>query len=388
MRNEKSADLNDPLAPCVAVVGPANAGKTTLLHQLDEKLQRIVPSVLVIKGNPDGTGRYLFYVPEVRHDAAFKNTVKGSWGSQTVERICEWIDNGRRNLALALLDFGGKHDPENHRMLGRCSHYLLVSRFTDVSGAASWDRVCRENKLERVGWMRSIGAEDDTPAVLRQAPDFEGTFRWDAGPRDVVNEPVLNPLADLLASLSRPATATPYIDLKVPGDWTEEMIPTAAGRQRDIRELAVRVQAVVLGGRAPIWGYLAGMRCALEANPNARVFFFDPKQPERLVEIPPAPATASFPDGVLSVRWDKAPDGIDCLNFLVHTADKFLPPLVAQNLAGAPDFGTPPSATVKLFGAGSTWLYATYVRWLRFAGVRRLSIWDMRMKKFVVIYDT
>jgi hypothetical protein len=374
------------LAPCIAVVGPANAGKTTLLHQLDEKLQRLVPSVLVIKGNPDGTGRYQLHAPELRRDPTFQTQVKGRWGSQTIERICEWIDHGRRNLALALLDFGGKHDSENHRMLERCSHYLLVSRNQDHAGAESWDTVCRQNGLARVGWLRSVGAAEDPPAVLQHPPAFEATFRWDAGPGDHVNDASLNPLADLLASLSRSIPATPYIDLKLAGEWTEDMIPSVAGRARDIRELAERVKAVVFGGRAPIWAYLAGLRCALEANPDARVFFFDPRQPERLVEIPPKPAPADFPPDILSLQWDLAEDGTHRLCFAVATPDKFLPPHAAQNLAGAPHFGTPPSDVVGLFGPLPVWVYGAYARWLLAAGVRGIDAWDARMRKFVHVW--
>lgn len=97
------------LSPCIAIVGPANAGKTTLLHELDERLQQRLRAALVIKGNPDGTGRYLFHSPDLRE--SLKDEVKGKWGADTVERICEWIGHGRRNLEIALLDFGGKHNP-------------------------------------------------------------------------------------------------------------------------------------------------------------------------------------------------------------------------------------------------------------------------------------
>ena len=51
--------MSDPdLAHCIAVVGPASSGKTTLLHLLDEALQhhKAQPLVYVVKGNPDGTG--------------------------------------------------------------------------------------------------------------------------------------------------------------------------------------------------------------------------------------------------------------------------------------------------------------------------------------------
>ena len=118
-------------AVCVAVVGPANAGKTTLLYQLDERLKSRLDCFMVVKGNPDGTGLYLYYAPELRNEPEFKKSVKGMWGVATIDRICEWITHGRQNLSLALLDFGGRHDAEtaegNARMLRVCSLYLVRS---------------------------------------------------------------------------------------------------------------------------------------------------------------------------------------------------------------------------------------------------------------------
>lgn len=140
------------LAPCIAVVGPANAGKTTILNQIDQRLKPLLDSFLVLKGQPDGNGLYMYYAPELRKQADFKASVKGEWIGATVERICEWVTHGRQNLSLALLDFGGRNDAitakGNERMLDVCSHYLVVSRANDpgrISGmkcaeAGTWSR--------------------------------------------------------------------------------------------------------------------------------------------------------------------------------------------------------------------------------------------------------
>jgi hypothetical protein len=382
-----------PEAPCIAVVGPANAGKTTLLHQLDEKLNRL-DSFLVLKGNPDGTGRYLYHAPELRNDPEFKKSVKGKWGDATIDRICEWITHGRRNLSLALLDFGGRHDEQtaegNARMLRVCSHYVVVSRDSDVSGAAFWDDVCQNHGLTRLGWMHSLPQDGPQPIVLDSEEGFQASFRVDVRPGDPINDAAVAPLVDALLRLSQPPDRTAYVNLHQVGDWRIDQISGVGGQSPKIAELASRTGVVVLGGKAPIWAYLAGLRCAMEARSDARVFFFDPKQPERLVEIPAGPrspddAPAAFPRDVLRLFWRE--DGArSVLQFEITTPDKFLPPSAAQNLAGAPPPPLAPRPEMALSGAGPTWLYGTYARWLSAVGARSLASWDARTRSFVQIW--
>ena len=89
-------------------VPPGASGKTTFLHLLDEALQlhAEAPLVYVVKGNPDGTGRYLFHAPRLRE--ALKPRVKGAWSAVTVSTIGEWIDRCRSRLELVLVDLGGR----------------------------------------------------------------------------------------------------------------------------------------------------------------------------------------------------------------------------------------------------------------------------------------
>lgn len=378
-----------PTAPCIAVVGPANAGKTTLLHQLDEKLQAKLDSMLVIKGNPDGTGRYLYHSPDLRHDPEFKKSVKGRWGAGTIERICEWITHGRRNLSLALLDFGGRHDEQtaagNTLMLRACSHYLLVSRREDEPGAAFWDQVCRNHGLTRIGHLHSI-PYGDRPAVLRQNGAFEATFCVDVQPGDPINDPVLDPLVGALLQLSCPSDAMPYVNLHRPQDWQFDQIADVAGQADKIGELARKTGVVVLGGKAPIWAYLAGLRSALNANEHTRVFFFDPQQPESLVEIPREhmPSDA-FPKDLLAPEWAEE-GGRSVLHLNVTSPDQFIPPQAAQNLHAAPLPPPPPSKHVGLSGRRPRWLFGTYARWLLGQGVTTLGSWDGRKHGYVDVW--
>ena len=377
------------LSPCIAIVGPANAGKTTLLHQLDEKLKAHLDSFLVIKGSPDGTGRYFYHAPDLRNEPTFKASVKGKWGDGTIERICEWVEHGRRNLSLALLDFGGRHDEQtadgNARMLKGCSHYIVVSRQSDPGGAKLWDDVCRSHDLTRLAWMQS------QPRDSTDLEAGESTFQVNTEPGDTRNDASLAPVVKMLLDLSHPPDQTPYVNLRQSGDWLLSQIPDVAGQASKIEELASRTGVVVLGGAAPIWAYLAGLRCALKARKDARVFFFDPRQPERLVEIPRQPGRGSdspglFPENALQLHW-RADETRSILQLEICTHDKFLPPSAAQNLAGAPVPPPPPSGDVGLSGAGPTWLFGTYARWLMAAGVSRLASWDGRSKSFVQVWQ-
>ena len=136
-----------------------------------------------------------------------------------------------------------------------------------------------------------------------------------------------------------------------------------------------------------MWAYLAGLKCALDARPDTRVFFFDPRQPERLVEIPAAPGRgpADFPPDSLRVSWRRE-DHRSVLQFEILTPDKFLSPTAAQNMAGAPYPPSAPLADVGLSGAGPIWLFGVYARWLINAGAVRLASWDGRMQDFVQIW--
>jgi hypothetical protein len=382
-------------APCVAVVGPANAGKSTLLYQLDQRLKRRLDGFMVIKGQPDGTGMYQYRAPEYRNDLEFKKAVKGQWGEATIEHICEWIRCGRQNLSLAMLDFGGRHDAQtaagNAQILSRCSHYLLVSKSSDDAGGQSWDLVCREYGLSRVGWMHSLPVDGgDAPVLTRADGDVEATFRLHVTPDDPVNDAVLAPLVDSLVRLSRPPDQIPYVNLWQAERWTAEQVRDAGGHAARIAQVASRTGVIVLGGAAPVWAYLAGLSIALAANPRARAFFFDPKQPECLVEIPPLPvapeAAGRFPSDLFRITW-KEDSGRSVLQFEILAGDKFLPPSAAENLAGAPAPPRMPSPHIGLSGKAPMWVYGAYARWLIAGGAQTLASWDMGTKAYIPIWS-
>jgi hypothetical protein len=234
--------------------------------------------------------------------------------------------------------------------------------------------------------MRSCGQGESTvPAIAHSSDGWAGTFRWDVQPGDPVNDAVLETLVGQLVALRRDPDLVPYIDLHESDRWIESHLTDLRGRAAKLREVARRTGVVIVGGAAPIWGYLGALRCALEANPEARVFFFDPQQPERLVEIPAERTDGLFPEGVLDVRWSKQ-SGFAQLEFHLLREDRFLPPGAAQDLRHAPAFGEVPAPGVCLWGKGPTWLYGVYARWLIAAGVKHLSAYDATMQKAISVW--
>lgn len=395
--------MSTHLAPCVAVVGPANSGKTTLVHLLDRALQqhREEPLAYIVKGTPDGTGRYLLYSPDLRD--ALKEHVKGKWIPETVATVCSWIASCRAHLDLVLLDFGGRHGKGDDYMLQHCSHYLVLARqFEDPQqeadeGMASWTRVCEENGLRPVAHLRSLW-RDGVAAVQPAATGvLEGTFRGDAGgPEDATNGAVIEELVNRLLSL-RVGRATPsFLSLKMPRRWEADDLADLGGRAAALERIVADHGGVVLGGVAPLWAYCAAMHRALDRAPGARIHVFDPKVVTGLVEVPPAlePNPRSPLARALAVTWDGPPEGVGgvALRLQLVTEDRMLPPMAFQYLANVPTPPEPiPYGQLYVSGAAPIWLHLTYSRWLRSsAGGRPIGIWDAGTKAvyFVTGFET
>lgn len=400
------------LAPALAIVGPANSGKTTLLHLLDRELQERSdrPLAYVLKGNPDGTGRYLYEAPHLRE--SLKSRVKGTWQPETVESICRWIDHCRASLELVLVDFGGRHDPDNDRMLSRCSHFVVVVRDADDAppehgDLASWEEVCRANGLAPVARLRSLW--DEGRPGIRQSDDgvLEGAFRSDARtPGDRTNQPVISALADTLSTLRHPRPAPPYLDLHTRTRWRVEDLRELApdgGALGSRLETTVRSGGpLVLGGRAPVWAHAAALHRALDLDPEALVLLFDPKLAWNLVEIPRtlAPEAGSELDRRLSVHWRPGPGGAGAtLEVEITTPDRFLPLPSALDLARAPIPDPPPDETPPpgpwvVSGAFPIWLHLAYSRWLRNRATppesptspRPIGHWDAATGRAVLVH--
>lgn len=383
------------LAPCIAVVGPANSGKTTLLHLLDRALQHhpSQPLAYVVKGTPDGTGRYLFHAPELRD--ALKPDVKGTWCRTTSATISEWIANARAHLDLVLLDFGGRYSADDDYMLQHCSHFLVLARppasaeEDEASGGAAWIGICRRNGLQPAGRLRSLWQIGEAAVALAEDGVLEGTFRADATrPEDTANEAMTARLVEHLLAL-RPARGEhAYLSLKLPRDWVLEDLVDLGGKGAELDRLVAAEGGVVLGGVAPLWAYAAALHRALDLDPEARVDVFDPSVAGGLVEIPRTlGADPSSPlAGALHVAWETE-GGDAMLRLAISTKDKALPPMAFQLLPGAPLPAEPlPDGTLWTSSAGPIWLHLAYSRWLRHHGEgRSIGVWDARQRGIVVV---
>ncbi len=395
-KEERPDDHGEPpLALAVAVVGPANSGKTTLLNLLDDALQRHPGGhgACVVKGSPDGTGRYLFHVPEVRERV--KERVKGEWSSGTIETIRAWIDNARRTLELVLVDVGGRHAPDNARLFRSCSHFIVVARrFGDAGrerdeGMDSWVRTCCDSGLVPVARVRSLWGTGGVCAEAGPDGALEATFRSDAGrPEDTLNDALVRALVERLVALRRPRDPHPYIDLHLGRAWTPADIPDVGGCAGRIAVAALRGD-VYLGGLTPIWAYAAALHHALDIAPETRVRVFDPKRPSA-VEIPAslnASAGGNPWTGLVELRWQWiGPTTEDAtLDLWLTAGDRLLPAGIENELdrVPLPEADRRPERIV-VSGAVPVWLHLALSRALRirYPGVR-IGAWDQRLQQAV-----
>lgn len=409
------------LAPCVAVVGPANSGKTTFLHLLDRELQGHpdAPLTYVLQGNPDGTGRYLYEAPGLREE--LKPRVKGRWVPGTVETICRSIANCRATLELVVVDFGGRHSPEDGQILERCSHFLVVARkelwdgaelgalertlhagHTPSAGppdedgdARSWTAVCARSGLAPLAMVRSLWERGEPRVVTGAAGVLEADFRSDVGPPgEETNGEVIAAVARKLLGLRRHRPEPPYLNLHRAERWAPADLEDLAGMAGRLEERVRADGATALGGVAPTWAYAAALHRALDLDPEAEVQVFDPKLSPSLVTIPagvePIPADPESPlASSLSVGWSPLAEGEGTLLDIVITSpDRFLALECVDELARAPiPQGSVPEGPLVISGRLPIWLALTYSRLLRqIAPGQPIGQWDAGTEQAVIVH--
>lgn len=381
------------LAPAIAVVGPAGSGKSTLLDLLDRTLQNhpSSPLVYIVKGSPDGTGRYLLGAPDLRE--GLKSRVKGAWGSTTVATICRWIESTRSRLELVLVDVGGRHSPRNRALYGECSHFLVVVRDRDERRAESergdldsWWQACEASGLEPVARVRSLWGKGQSSVVRASDGVLAVRIRLDAeGRKARETVSALDKLTEAILALRACRPVPGYLDLKLGRRWVFEDLADLGGRAGELERM-IQEGRVVLGGTAPIWAYVAAMHRAIDAGRQVAVDVFDPKISCGIVRVPSRLAQDQAPLPGIRARWRPVGEGL-LLDVALTAEDRFLGPEVSQEPHRLPVPEGPPGAgPIGVFGAAPIWVHLAYSRWLRQrVKERSIGLWDAGTRSMVFV---
>lgn len=260
------------LAPGVAIVGAANAGKSSLTQALNGALEGHPsrPQFYIARGSPDGTGLYLACSPGLRE--VVKPRVKHGWTDAFVGQCVDRIAAARAETGLLLCDIGGRRDPRNQQLLAACTHFIVVSRASaEASDARAWIDDCLQAGLRPLARLRSMAAADGTASPTAPAADgaLEGVFRVDLPPAEIARG--LAPLVDSLVAMARPRQAPEGIDLGRLSRWRVEDLHDLAGMRPALERAAARGELVTLGGKTALWVYAAALHCVLDVNPDIEI---------------------------------------------------------------------------------------------------------------------
>ncbi|HTB72221.1 MAG TPA: hypothetical protein VK762_03200 [Polyangiaceae bacterium] len=179
-----------------------------------------------------------------------------------------------------------------------------------------------------------------------------------------------------------------YLSLKLPRDWTLEDLEDLGGKGAELDRLVAAEGGVVLGGVGPAWAHATALHRALDREPEARVWFFDPKVAGGLVEIPRTLGADPLSPlaRALHAAWEPERGGA-MLRLAIITKDKMLPPLAFQLLPSAPLPAPPvPEGALWTSGAAPIWLHLAYSRWLRDCGEGcSIGLWDAGKRGIVFV---
>lgn len=155
MRHEFSA---------VLVGGPPHSGKSVLTYSLTQALRRRQVSHYVLRACPDGEGDWSMESPP---DTVRLLRDKGLFTDQWVDRICR--DLQQRHLPL-LVDVGGRPTANQQRILGCCTHALLLA--ADPAALPEWRDMMEQQGVAVVAEL--ISTLDGTEAVEGQGAVLRG----------------------------------------------------------------------------------------------------------------------------------------------------------------------------------------------------------------------
>lgn len=137
----------------IALVGPANSGKSVLLRELRNTLNEksgidFRENYFIIRACPDGEGDWFGDInSELGKTLRFKNMFDDNF----VDKITESIINTKKNKRVILVDCGGKIDIKNQKIFNECTDAVIIS--SDPDKTKEWYgaiRICGLNLLAEV----------------------------------------------------------------------------------------------------------------------------------------------------------------------------------------------------------------------------------------------
>ncbi|MDZ4711303.1 MAG: CRISPR-associated protein Csx3 [bacterium] len=134
----------------IALVGPANSGKSVFLRELRKSLNSVEEinfrkDYFIIRACPDGEGDWFGDIQsELGKILRFKNT----FDDEFIDKITESIINTKKSKNYILVDCGGKIDKKNQKIFNECTDAIIIS--SDDEKAKQWlgaIKICDLNLL-------------------------------------------------------------------------------------------------------------------------------------------------------------------------------------------------------------------------------------------------
>ncbi len=340
--------------PAVLIGGPPHRGKSVLLYHLSQALRRRGVEHYALRAAPDGEGDW---ASEIEQSRVRLIRMKDEWTPAWVERISR--DIAARHLPL-LVDVGGKPQPWQEEIIGRCTHAVLL--YSQPDELAWWQALARRHGLTIVAELESQLAGQS--ALRTTAPLFRARLtrlERDAPP---LTGPVFAALVDHLtidlafspAELSRINAAT--APLEQPLDLAQlarqfHLAPAQHWQPAHLPRLLQQLPAgrpLALYGRGPNWLLAAVARQTYPAP----FYQFDPRL--GWVTPPPLRLEPPRPDAPFHVRQLERTVYTE---FAITLAGGYLDYPQGEALVAPP---APKGRPLLLSGPLPLWLYTALAR--------------------------
>lgn len=178
--------------PAILIGGSPHAGKSVLTYSLTQALRERNIDHYVIRACPDGEGDWSH---EINQEAVRVIRVKGSWTPAFVERVCRDLE--RRHFPL-LVDMGGRPEAWQTRILGACTHSLLLLHPHDEQTIHFWRQLVEENGLLPLAQLYSV--LDGPSTISAQEAVLQGTLT-ELNRDSMAHGPLFDVLVERIASL-------------------------------------------------------------------------------------------------------------------------------------------------------------------------------------------